>query len=225
MLSMLLALWASRSSWFNEILVGNDADYQRTFEAAQSMLQDAELDIREQNSKGGNCEVSSKNSSICRSSTSIRFIDEEKYLNDLLTSISDLSKSKCINDYCPQCIEGICQKRTEKQDFWNDPSALKAMLADGVGARYGTYTGAKKDEYINPILIKTSAEEGAWYWVEIMPYDKSKGNLLENNSGKKIWELDLKVPVVYRITALARGLKPGTQVILQSTFARQKISD
>ena len=81
MLSMLLALWASRSSWFNEILVGNDADYQRTFEAAQSMLQDAELDIREQNSKGGNCEVSSKNSSICRSSTSIRFIDEEKYLN------------------------------------------------------------------------------------------------------------------------------------------------
>ena len=46
MLSMLLALWASRTSWFGEMLVGNDADYQRAFEAAQAMIQDAELDIR-----------------------------------------------------------------------------------------------------------------------------------------------------------------------------------
>ena len=41
MLSMLLALWASRTSLFNELVVGNDADYQRAFEAAQSLLQDA----------------------------------------------------------------------------------------------------------------------------------------------------------------------------------------
>ena len=34
MLSMLLALWASRTSLFNEMVVGNDADYQRAFEAA-----------------------------------------------------------------------------------------------------------------------------------------------------------------------------------------------
>jgi len=46
MLSMLLALWASRTSLFNEMVVSNDADYQRAFEAAQTLLQDAELDIR-----------------------------------------------------------------------------------------------------------------------------------------------------------------------------------
>ena len=46
MLSMLLALWASRTAIFNEMVVGNDADYQRAFEAAQSLIQDAELDIR-----------------------------------------------------------------------------------------------------------------------------------------------------------------------------------
>ena len=28
LLSMLLALWASRTSMFNELVVGNDADYQ-----------------------------------------------------------------------------------------------------------------------------------------------------------------------------------------------------
>lgn len=55
MLSMLLALWASRTSLFNEMLVGNDADYQRAFEAAQALLQDAELDIRGENADGSVC--------------------------------------------------------------------------------------------------------------------------------------------------------------------------
>ncbi len=37
MLSMLLALWASRTSLFNEMVVGNDTDYQFAFEAAQAL--------------------------------------------------------------------------------------------------------------------------------------------------------------------------------------------
>ena len=55
MLSMLLALWASRTSLFNELIISNDADYQRAFEAAQATLQDAELDIRGENSDGSFC--------------------------------------------------------------------------------------------------------------------------------------------------------------------------
>ena len=46
LLTMLAALWASRTALFGEMIVGNDADYQRAFEAAQALLQDAELDIR-----------------------------------------------------------------------------------------------------------------------------------------------------------------------------------
>ena len=42
LLSMLLALWASRTALFNEMIVGNDADYQRAYVAAQAMIQDAE---------------------------------------------------------------------------------------------------------------------------------------------------------------------------------------
>ena len=52
MLSMLLALWASRTAIFNEMVVGNDADYQRAFEAAQSLIQDAELDIQQFDTTG-----------------------------------------------------------------------------------------------------------------------------------------------------------------------------
>ena len=55
MLSMLLALWSARTSLFNEMVVGNDADYQRAFEAAQALLQDAEFDIRGERPDGSEC--------------------------------------------------------------------------------------------------------------------------------------------------------------------------
>jgi type IV pilus assembly protein PilX len=31
--------------------------------------------------------------------------------------------------------------------------------------------------------------------------------------------------VLYRVTALARGRKPGTQVVLQQTYARQRLKN
>ncbi len=226
MLSMLLALWASRTSLFNEMLVSNDADYQRAFEAAQSMLQDAELDISEKSSNGEPCKPSSTDDNICRDRINIKFPEEEKDLADLLTLVND--SSKCVDTYCPKCLSGICQKRVSNQDFWKEPKLLEAMLANGVGARYGVYTGAEKNSYINPILTKTGNTEGSWYWVEVMPYDINPSSLMNSiDSGTSIkkWELSLKPPIVYRITAMARGLKPGTQVVLQSTFARQKIKD
>ena len=37
--------------------------------------------------------------------------------------------------------------------------------------------------------------------------------------------LNLKPHVVYRITALAQGLKPNTRVVLQQTYARQITKD
>lgn len=70
MLSMLLALWASRTSLFNEMVVSNDADYQRAFEAAQALLQDAELDIRGENPDGSMC-VGAGN--VCRTATAEKF--------------------------------------------------------------------------------------------------------------------------------------------------------
>lgn len=213
MLSMLLALWASRTSLFNEMIVGNDADYQRAFEAAQAVIQDAELDIRSERPDGSACVPVVANPNICRVGTTVWFIDEEKDLVSLL-SILEAQATKC--------LQGICQKRTGNQDFWNDSSILTAMIADGVAARYGQYTDAQTGPNSNPILNNSTAGQGAWYWVEIMPYDTNPGGLL---AGKPKLELNLKPPVVFRITAIARGLKPSTQVVLQSTFARQKMKN
>lgn len=218
MLSMLLAVWAARSSLFNEILVGNDADYQRTFEAAQAMLQDAEFDIRGARPDGSSCVPDSTKTDVCRVGTAVYFDIETKDLGNLLSTITT-------NNSTVNCYKGICNKRAGAQDFWNDSTTLTNMIATDVGARYGQFTGADAATTANPILANTTAGQGAWYWVEVMPYmDPNIALMASMPPGSNVARL---APAsdklfVYRITALARGNKPGSEVVLQSTLSIQK---
>lgn len=238
LLSSLLALWAFRSSLVNEALVGNDADYQRAFEAAQAMIQDAEMDIRGERADGTSCVgVAAADTSnaaatvagrICRITGALQFPEENKEVIGLLAEL-DAEPTRC--------RDGICQKRTGIQNFWADDATFTAMTRPSavsnlpVGARYGQYTGAlppvsgapdptKKDPMVNPLLTESRDGLGAWYWIEVMPYDTSLGELL---AGRAKLELNLNPNVVYRITAVAIGFKPRTRVVLQSTFVRQKV--
>ena len=235
LLTMLAALWASRTALFGEMIVGNDADYQRAFEAAQALLQDAELDIREEHADGtpwrqsdaartlnAPCEA---NSDICRTKADLpRPPETAEDLGDLLAHLKTQSTG---------CQHGLCLKRTGNQDFWNDTATLTAMTAANVGARYGQYTGAKKGDSsnpANPILQETGAGKGGWYWIEVLPYDQSSktSGVIVGGSGSTnldLLPLNLKPHVVYRITALAQGLKPNSRVVLQQTYARQITKD
>lgn len=232
LLSMLLALWAARSALFNEILVGNDADYRRTFEAAQAMLQDAELDIRGAQPDGNPCIPVAGNNDICRpvpqaatptapatAGADVYFDIETKDLENMLSTIQ--AKNATTN-----CFKGICQKRADPQDFWNDSTALAAMTATDVGAYYGQFTGASAETTANPLLAKPTPAnpQKVWYWVEMLPYVDPNVALLASlppgsnverfaPARKKLW--------VYRITALARGNKPNSEVVLQSTLSLQ----
>ncbi|QEA13723.1 pilus assembly protein PilX [Comamonas flocculans] len=231
MLSMLLALWASRTSMFNELVVGNDADYQRAFEAAQALLQDAELDIRGQTADGKPC------AAPCRqwNFTQLQFPTEAKEINGLVATLNAAEG---------KCKDGLCARRTGHQDFWNyendvtpvsPPDAgevtLDKLTKSGVGARYGEYTGAQlgdKDNPANPILARRGGpKEGGWYWIEVMPYsDAAKtANLIVSSEASNQLSLNLDVYVIYRITALAYGLKDSTKVVLQQTYARQRMKD
>lgn len=238
LLSMLLALWAARSALFNEILVGNDADYRRTFEAAQAMLQDAEFDIRGVQPSGAACAPTAGNSDICRpppapaipasgsspavpatTGADVYFDFETKDLGNMLSQVQTLSPNSS------HCYKGICLKRTDPQDFWNDSTAMAAMIASNVGARYGQFTGASAAATANPILAETAAGKGAWYWVEILPYiDPDGASLLSGMppgaNVERFAPMRTKL-FVYRITALARGNKPGSEVVLQSTLSLQ----
>lgn len=230
MLSMLLALWASRTSLFNEMVVGNDANYQRAFEAAQALLQDAELDIRGEMADGTVC-----GAPPCRAYTSkLQFPGDTNEINPLITALEAEPT---------RCKDGLCARRVGRQDFWNyatadtpiKPVANAALgevpLSDlmAVGARYGQYTGAANttaEGPINPILAETAAGQGGWYWIEVMRYsDTAKSANLIVDSATSQLPLNLDVYVVFRITALAIGRKPGTTVVLQETYARQRTKD
>lgn len=228
MLSMLLALWGSRTSLFNEMIVGNDADYQRAFEAAQALIQDAELDIRAERPDGSSC-LPGATPTACRPlGTVLGFpvasegnADKDGQFEYLKALLETKTTSQ-------SCFQGICLKRVGNQDFWNDKTILTSMLPQG--ARYGQYTGAELgvsgSKGSNPILKVTTADRGGWYWVEVMPYlpkEKQTSQLLTN--GAMNLELNIDPNFVYRITAVARGLKDSTQVVLQSTYVRQKAAD
>lgn len=217
MMSALLALWGFQSSSMNEAVVGNDADYARAFEAAQALLQDAELDISGKRPDGSDCVVDPKYGDICRNTTRLHFIDEQKLMGWLLDEL----KSKT-----PMCSQGICLKRTGAQDFWNDAETLTAMTGADVAARFGQYTGAATGANSNPILANRDTGKGGWYWVEVMLYedDGVGGGVIATDLTPKL-ALALKPSLVYRITAIARGLKPHTQVVLQSTYAQQTKAD
>lgn len=217
--SALLALWGFRSSVLNEAVVGNDADYLRAFEAAQALMQDAEYDIRGQRPDGKPCDPvssgGSPNLDVCRpDGATVWFIQEDKELGNLIATLGGQATG---------CLKGICIKRTGVQDFWKEPDTLEAMIADNVGARYGQFTGANSGSASNPILAERAEGRGGWYWVEVLPYDTSPGGGLV--IGKSKLALNLKPSLAYRITALARGLKPGTQVVLQSTYVQRKLQD
>lgn len=228
MLSMLLALWGSRTSLFNELIVGNDADYQRAFEAAQALIQDAEFDIRGERPDGSSC-VPGATADTCRPlGVVIGFpiaSEGDSTKDGQFDYLKATLETKGTSQYC---FQGICLKRVGYQDFWNDKTTLDSMLPQG--ARYGQYTGAEigvaGSKGSSPILKNTAAGQGGWYWVEVMPYlpvEKQTSSLISN--GQAGLELNLVPNFAYRITAVARGLKASTQVVLQSTFARQKVSD
>jgi len=244
MLSMLLALWASRTSMFNEMVVGNDADYQRAFEAAQALIQDAELDIRGEKADGSDCRIPTATACRGGNPTFAQIPLEAKEVADLLAELEDITTG-------PRCRDGLCLKRTGRQDFWNNTGAtadlttpgvdvsleqmMKSVNGNRIGARYGQYSGAAIADGTNPILRDTSADNrGGWYWIEVLPYDAAAGNSALVAGSSNNLALNLVPNVVYRITAVAHGRKvtrvgaaevPVTQAVIQQSYARQKLKD
>ncbi|WP_342721615.1 PilX N-terminal domain-containing pilus assembly protein [Acidovorax sp. FHTAMBA] len=245
MLSMLLALWASRTSMFNEMVVGNDADYQRAFEAAQALIQDAELDIRGEKADGSDCRIPTVMD--CRGGRSgIAQIPLQMEGKDgaaeLWADLEGITSG-------PRCLNALCLKRTGRQDFWNNTNdktdplvdfTLTEMMMPNIGARYGEYSGATlsadaADPSGNPILRDRSANNrGGWYWIEVLPYDTNADKSALIAGGPNNLPLKMTPNVVYRITAVAHGRKlrseggvdvPVTQAVIQQTYARQKLMD
>lgn len=231
LLAMLVSIWAARSALFGEMVIGNNADYQRAFEAAEALIQDAELDISR--SLAGTCKPSTSMASVCRTGTTVKFPIEDKLVTPIINSLDGSGTTGCLN--------GVCTKRVLAQDWWNNATILASMLP--VGARYGQYTGARADggaagAVSNPILADRTNGNGGWYWIEILPYDQTGensalitgvtttsptgGSSTTVNAGTSILTVNSEAPVIYRITAVARGLRNNTEAVIQNTLILNK---
>jgi len=230
LLSMLLALLASRTALFSEMIVGNDADYQRAYEAAQAMLQDAENDIRGIRADGKHCllglNIASKPPPVCRctdpgpNSTDrckkpdINTASDIAVIPGQQVDLDSLFAFIATHGGSTRCKDAVCIMRPSSatQDFWSNTSDFDAWKA--AGARYGQYTGAAPvgaagtSDADNPVL-----KNRAWYWIEIGKYQE-----LLFAPADKYPPFNPPDSVVYRITAIAQGIKPGTQVILQEIY-------
>jgi len=210
LLSLLLALGATRTALFHERMTGIDSDHQRATEAAHAMLRDAELDVRGERPDGSACADASH--AGCRR----RVLDAaagRAFLPENLQDWQDLQAA--LAGRSPSCIAGVCMADRVDPTFWTgavDATGLDAMKA--AAATYGQHTGARAGAQGNGLLRSgEGATAHAWYWIEVLPYDMAA--VLDGGNAHRLAP-DAQRPFIYRITALAQGLKPGTQAVLQS---------
>ncbi|MDM0103937.1 pilus assembly protein PilX [Variovorax sp. J22R24] len=209
LLSTLLVLGSSRTALISEMATGHDSDHQRALEAAHAMLRDAEFDITGEQPDGSRCEASTcrQRGVLDASGGKVFFPTDTSEFRNLQAALAPMS---------PSCSAGICVPDKLQAQFWTDRKALDLMKK--VAASYGAHTGADAIDTGNPLLA-SGAGQHAWYWVELLPYDTTvatEGGLAEDLAP------DSTAPFVYRITAVAHGLRATTQTVLQTTLVRKK---
>jgi len=102
----------------------------------------------------------------------------------------------------PPCADGICLPDALPPSFWKLPVDDLAPIKQSA-ARFALYSRAAVPAD-NPLLATRS-----WFWIEVLPFLGPFGTALSPDADN---------PYVFRITALAEGHRPGTQVVLQRLF-------
>ena len=207
MVMLLLGLGLVLSTYhlakLTEMILGNTSDYQRSFAAAEALLRDAELDIRTR--RAPDPAQPSSRPWFPQSS------DDFDSVADLVSTRSKL-----------RCWQGICMPQAITPD--PDIPALVANIQTA-GACYGQFTqppapGPAMATDNNPVLRAGTGNGNcqgarAWYWVEAFRY----GDMAHSGANHASqWMPEPSRNFVYRITAVTRGLRDGTQVILQSHY-------
>jgi type IV pilus assembly protein PilX len=244
LLAIISVLGAFRAGFLNEKMVGNESDYNRAFAAAEAMIRDAEMDIR---GRRPPYDVTQSDGSIgfpCRPTTDgsttettskAGYEDSCRLLNSTTTPwfprTDDMEEFGDIRDIVVasgdpnRCLAGICFPMN-----MTDLATIETQLVSGnnIGVPYGFYT--RTDTLINanldptqsnPILATKDAGGAAlapraWYVIEAFP--ELKPAVCSPACPAALLNPSTKRPYVYRITAVATGLRTGTRVVLKSIF-------
>jgi type IV pilus assembly protein PilX len=209
LLTMTAVLAGYRASSLNEIITSNTSDYQRALAAAEALIRDAEIDVRGRKPDNSNCIPAGAdplNFIGCRETTgqtnSNPFFPQSSEDYDTIQDI--VEKHDAVN----RCQNGICVPPNLElhANLENTPAMWN------LGATYGQYSQADLGAQSNPILADANK---ARYWIEVFKYTSS---IASGSTTTSHLTPDAAAPFVYRITAVARGLKDGTQVVIKTTF-------
>ncbi|MDP3253019.1 MAG: hypothetical protein Q8M77_14040 [Hydrogenophaga sp.] len=208
LITSIALLGSLQVGWLAERRVGSESDTQRAFAAAEALMRDAELDILGLRADGTRCDSNAAMLPPCRSGAGAFFPQSDEDL-DLLHARVSAGHRHCFQGIClPESVDSL-------QDAWaDDLAAMTAGSADtAIAAVYGQFTGAAPQTAGNPLL--NAATPRAWYWVEVFRYTQAAGIM---HPAGDLPIPDRRRPFVYRITAFAKGLHPGTRVHLRSVF-------
>jgi type IV pilus assembly protein PilX len=225
LLTMTAVLAGYRASSLNEIITSNSSDYLRAVAAAEALIRDAEIDIRGRVPPYSPLQADGAQGAPCRPSPTNPLMSATGFMGCRDTSTGRAYFPRSSEDYdtietivstassATRCQDGICIP-PDLNMHANIENNLAIMAP--LGATYGQHTrsamtapGAQG----NPILTAATAQ--AWYWVEVFKYSSSLASTATTASHLIP---DPSAPFVYRITAVARGLKDGTQVVIKTTF-------
>ena len=230
LLTTLFALWGARSSLLNEVVTGNDSDYQRAFEAAQAMVRDAELDIMGTKADGSPCAgpqcrppALPVNIDVPNKKVYFPQSDSVKDLSPVGNDLDLLNNAMAsLPSGAPKCVAAICTDLSATPEFWANEAQLKAMKP--FAARYGEFTGASAASIGNPLLKSTPTDAKAWYWVEPLLYQTGSDAVSQDYSprGGRVGSTGTPIGFVYRITAVAQGLKDrSSPAVVRTIFVPQ----
>ena len=210
LLTSMALLGSLQVGWLAERRVGSEGDTQRAFAAAEALMRDAELDILGLRADGTRCDSTAAGQPPCRSGVGAgAFFPRADEDLDLLHARVSAGHRHCFQGIClPESVDAL-------QDAWaDDLAAMSAGSADtAIAAIYGQFTGAVPQNAGNPLL--SAVPPRAWYWVEVFRYTQAAGVM---HPAGDLPIPDRRHPFVYRITAYANGLQPGTRVHLRSVF-------
>lgn len=225
LLSALLAWVAAHQALLSETLAGQEVDESLALAAAQALLRDAERDVLGLRVEGQPCQTPSGVLS-CRDPS-----DGPTYPVDVEAFAALVQR---LAARTPPCEKGIClglgdAVSGESSSFWWQAGQLKTWVEGGGGVPYGRYTGARStgggSAWGDDLdLLQVSANRGAWYWVEVLPYQVGS-SAFQASAARGLSPLaPLPAhPFVYRITAVVQGRTASTAVVLQSVLVRQAL--
>ncbi|MBP8018709.1 MAG: hypothetical protein KAY82_01600 [Hylemonella sp.] len=215
----LTALSASRSSFFNESVTSNEADYNRALSAAESLIRDAQLDINGMASDGVSCNWGANFEGCRPSATGTPTLAEPFFPSDLVLGTAQSSALQtALNNVC---VAGICAPNpwpanALPPNFWLTPATLQSYVngANGTAATYGQFTRQVPGATGNPILTAANPAR-AWYWVELIDFAVTSCAAVP---AQCVNRPIAKLPFIYRITAVARGQRANTMAVIQTYY-------